>query len=225
MNREPFVVGFYDIYKSPGRVYDSIWDFEKLYPDYVQISMPSLYVGGSGAAVAEKISQIRSQTDTNDIIPWLTPGTYGEFPQRMQRDMILETFCNGGNGITYYKISQADPLELRYIADTIELVRPMEDIIADGIPIADQLSADSEKVKVCGMADGEEALILVSCYDYALPVEATVTWDGVAVPVFDAESGQLVGTTAGFTATVEGANTKLYYAGSEYATVMSNRIE
>ena len=46
--------------------------------------------------------------------------------------MILETFCNGGNGITYYKTSQADPLELAVIAETIELVRPFEEIIADG---------------------------------------------------------------------------------------------
>ena len=206
------------IYAEPGRVYDNIWDFEKLYPESIQLSMPSLYVQGKGADVAREMAAIRSHMDSNDIIPWLTPGTYGEFPQALQRDMILETFCNGGRGITYYKSSQADPMELAVIAATIELVRPFEDIIMDGTPIAGELSCSTEKAKVCGMAAGDEALILVSVYDWSLPVSATVTWAGHDTPVYDLDTGERVGTCgAGFTAEVAEHNTKLYYVGTAYA--------
>ncbi|NLO05604.1 MAG: discoidin domain-containing protein [candidate division WS1 bacterium] len=221
LGRDPFVVGFYDIYAEPGRVYDNIWDFEKLYPRSLQVSMPSLYVQGKGADVATEIAAIRARMKTNDIIPWLTPGTYGEFPQRLQRDMILETFCNGGNGITYYKTSQADPLELAVIAETIELVRPFEDIIMDGSPIAAELSCSTPKAKICGMALGNEALILVSVYDWTLPVEAAVTWAGHDAPVYDLDTGQRVGTAGSFTATVAGDNTKVYYVGDRYADLIA----
>lgn len=218
LGRDAFIVGFYDIYKEPGRVYDNIWDYEKLYPAYIQLSMPSLYVQGKGADVAHEVAAIRGRMDTNNIIPWLTPGTYGEFPQAHQRDMILETFCNGGRGITYYKSSQADPLELAIMAETIEMVRPFEDIVMDGAPIADELRCSTEKAKVCGMAAGDEALILVSVYHWSLPVEATVIWPGRDAPVYDLDTGAQVGTCGeGFTATVDDANTKLYYVGSAYA--------
>ncbi len=217
LGRDPFVVGFYDIYAEPGRVYDNIWDFEKLYPRSLQISMPSLYVQGKGADIAREVAAIRVRMASNDIIPWLTPGTYGEFPQRLQRDMILETFCNGGNGITYYKTSQADPLELAVIAETIELVRPFEEIIADGAPIAAEMSCSTEKAKVCGMGLGNEALVLVSVYDWALPVEATVSWADHDAPVYDLDTGEQVGTAGSFTANVAGDNTKVYYVGDRYA--------
>ncbi|MFP3903436.1 MAG: discoidin domain-containing protein [Armatimonadota bacterium] len=218
LGRDPFIVGFYDIYKQPGRVYDNIWDFEKLYPEYIQLSMPSLYVQGKGQDVAHEMSAIRGRMDSNDIIPWLTPGTYGEFPQVRQRDMILETFCNGGRGITYYKTSQADPLELKIIADTINMVQPFEDIIMDGEPIADQLTCSTAKAKVCGMGDGDEALILVSVYDWSLPVEATITWTDHDTPVYDLDTGEQVGTCGeGFTANVAGHKTKLYYTGDKYS--------
>jgi hypothetical protein len=71
------------------------------------------------------------------------------------------------------------------------------------------------------MADGNEALVLVSVYDWSLPVEATVAWPGHDAPVYDLDTGERVGTCgAGFTAAVADTNTKLYYVGSEYADVV-----
>ncbi len=216
LGRPPFHVGFYDVYRWPERVYHNVWDFDRLYPGSLHLAMPSLYVGGRAEQVAAKISGIRALMDANDIIPWLTPGQDGEFPPAGQRDQILEAFCNGARGITYYWAGQTDPLELKVIAETIDLVRPFEDIVVDGKPIQG-LSADSEKVKLCGMALGDEALVLVSCYKYRLPQRAIVSFAGEGA-VYDADAGVEIPRQAGgaFPVSLQDQQTGLYYIGPRY---------
>ncbi|MFO7947220.1 MAG: discoidin domain-containing protein [Armatimonadota bacterium] len=213
LGRGPFHVGSYNVDAADEGAYHNVWDFQKLYPDWLHFSMPSLYVGGRASAVANKIAACRKAQGTNDTIPWLTPGQDGEFPPDGQRDQVLEAFLNGSIGITYYWRGQMDPMELKVIAETIEMLRPFEDIIMDGEPIADELTCSTATAKVCGMANGDEALILVSVYDWGLPVEVEVSWLEHDAPVFDLDTGAAVGTCDGFEATVSGHRTKLYYTG------------
>lgn len=57
---------------------DGLFDFANLYPELLQIGMPSLYVAGNPLAVASNIAANRAKLKANDLVPWLSTGCYGE---------------------------------------------------------------------------------------------------------------------------------------------------
>jgi hypothetical protein len=146
--------------------------------------MPSLYVAGNQMAVANNIAANRANMDANDIIPWLSPGTYGQYDPPNTRDMILEAFANGARGITYYAYRDFDPLHFKYHAEAIDIVAPVEDIIADGEPIEHLIPLDMN-VKFCGVRLGSEAVILVSNY------QGTGAGSQVSLKMLDGVKGEL----------------------------------
>ena len=80
------------------RLNDGLFSWEHTYPDLLQVAMPSLYVAGNQMAVATRIAAIREKLDSNDIIPWLSTGTYGQYAPPNTRDMILEAFAKSQLG-------------------------------------------------------------------------------------------------------------------------------
>ena len=200
---------------------DGLFAFGNLYPDLLQMAMPSLYVAGNRMAVAGRTSAIRARMQTNDIIPWLTTGCYGEYDPVHTRDMILEAFANGARGVTYYWYGYFDAAHFKYHAEAVDIVAPIEDIFMDGEPLTG-LTCSHDKMKVCGMGRGDEMAVLVSNYRGLVPgTQVTVgTAAPARTPVLDLHSGERVGRTdtkGVFTVVLDNVAAHMYYVGTEYA--------
>ena len=142
---------------------DGLFAFDHLYPDLLQMAMPSLYVAGNQMAVAKSIAANRARMKTNDIVPWLSTGCYGEYEPSHTRDMILEALANGASGVTYYWYGHFDAAHFKYHAEAVDLVAPVEDLFMDGKPLTG-LKCSHDRVKLCGMGVGNEMAVLVSSY-------------------------------------------------------------
>ncbi len=200
---------------------DGLFAWDNLYPELLQIAMPSLYSAGDRMRVAKTIAAQRAQMDANDIIPWLSTGTYGEYEPARTRDLALEALCNGSRGITYYYYANFDPLHHKYHAEAIDLVAPVEDVFVDGAPVRG-LSCDVEGIKLCGMANGAEMVLLVSNYEGAEPG----TQVAIAAPIaaeaelWDLHSGQSLGAVKPgepIRVTLDEITAHAYYVGTKYA--------
>lgn len=103
-----------------------------------------------------------------DIIPWITPGLFGEFPSRLMRDMILQAFFNGSRGVTIYPIGgYCDGLDLKYTSEAISIAAKVEDIIMDGslVDTLRDLTSPDPDLRLTGLQlENGEAAILVSNY-------------------------------------------------------------
>jgi hypothetical protein len=206
---------------------DGLFAFANTYPDLLQMAMPSLYVAGNPLAVATSIAANRACMQSNDIIPWLSTGCYGEYDPVRTRDMILEAFANGSRGITYYWYGHFDAAHFKYHAEAVDLVAPIEDIFMDGKPLTG-LSCNHAKVKVCGMGVGNEMAVLVSNYSGLAPAtKVTVQTPAPArTPVWDLHRGEQIGKTdrkGAFTVAVGSAAAHLYYLGTRYADAVPRR--
>jgi hypothetical protein len=203
---------------------DGLFGFDSLYPELLQLAMPSLYVAGNQMAVAANIAANRARMRTNDIVPWLSTGCYGEYEPAHTRDMILEALANGARGITYYCYGDFDPLHFKYHAEAIGIVAPIEDVFADGKPLTG-LSCSRDQVKVCGMGQGSEMAVLVSNYRGVAPgSKVTIQTPAPArTPVWDLHAGKRIGKTdrkGAFTVRLDSAAAHLYYLGSRYAAAV-----
>jgi hypothetical protein len=202
------------------RLNDGLFAFEDAYPEMLQMAMPSLYVAGNAQAVADYVAANRAAMDSNNIVPWLTTGCYGEFDPVRTRDSILEVFANGGNGITYYWYGYFDAAHFKYHAEAVDIVAPIEDIFMDGKPLTG-LSCSDETVKVCGMGLDNDAAVLVSNY-HGVDAGTTVTVQTSAkagTPVWDLHAGEQVGKTdasGAFTVALTDVDARMYYIGTTY---------
>jgi hypothetical protein len=200
---------------------DGLFAFGNLYPDMLQMAMPSLYVAGSGMAVARGVATNRAAMQTNDIIPWLSTGCYGEYDPAHTRDMLLEVFANGSRGVTYYWYGYFDAAHFRYHAEAISIIAPIEDLFMDGRPL-EGIECSDARVKACGMGMGAEMAVLVSNYQ-GVPAGTEVTVEAGAppsTPVWDLHARQRAGAVApdgAFTVKLDNANAHMYYIGKEYA--------
>jgi hypothetical protein len=208
-----------------GPLNDGLFNFDQLYPEYLQLAMPSLYVAGNQMSVANNISRNRAQMTTNDIIPWLSTGTYGEYEPSRSRDLILEALANGARGVTYYYYANFDPAHFMYHAQAVDLAAPIEDLFVDGQPLTG-LQVDNPKLKVCGMGVGAEKAVLISNYagvaagttvKVTVPVQATTA-------VYDMDSGRQIGQIKPgqpLELKLDTRSTVLLYVGSKYARAVA----
>ncbi|MFA6929471.1 MAG: discoidin domain-containing protein, partial [Lentisphaeria bacterium] len=108
--------------------------FSMIYPQYINMAMPSLYVAGRAVDVHRKIRGNYKRLGTRRQIPWLSTGTYGEFEPEKVEAMVLESLLNGADGITYYCYGDFtdSPLDFFYHARALSMLRPYENLIMDG---------------------------------------------------------------------------------------------
>jgi len=155
----------------------SYWfDYNRLYPDFLQYSMPSYYYSGDAEVIGYEVADVRRAQGSSDIIPWLSPGGDGEFPSKFMRDQALECFLSGCRGITYWSPQQFDGRDFYYHLQAVNLASKIENIIMDGTVIeADKLSCVGQKLPVKGLElPSGEAAILVSSYRDAQAVPTPV---------------------------------------------------
>ena len=180
-------IGSYD--RGPHKTIYQITRFTDEYPAYTDMAQPSLYVAGRVDKVREIVKKCASAMNYNKkLIPFLTAGTYGEYSSELLEPMILESFLNGAGGITYFKFADFDtPEDFYYHAVALAKLRPYEDLIAAGKPVA--VSAAPAGIKTSALQDKNEILLLIGNYDGVNP-QASVTLPAAAAQVVDGANGK-----------------------------------
>lgn len=126
------IIGSYN--RQPRHAKYGIEDFNMIYPAYIDMAQPSLYVAGRAYDVHNNIRDNHKLLKNKKLIPWLTAGCYGEFESYKMEQMVLEALLNGAGGITYYYYNDFtdSPLDFYYHARALSMIRPYEDLIIDG---------------------------------------------------------------------------------------------
>lgn len=168
-----FQAGAYGV--RPGEVYHGVWDWDILHPELHQFAMPSLY-SFRPAPVGDEVRRLRALMTASDIIPWVQPGDLGEMPAEHVRAILLEVLLNGGRGVAYYTSEGFDGADLRAVAQAIAIVQPIEDLILEGelLDLTD-FHCDRAQVRLGGVRCGNQAVLLVSEYDWPGTLECRVT--------------------------------------------------
>ncbi len=155
------VVGLYDS-DPQNAVYNDLFEWKQIYPNIVDIAMPSLYVQGRAQMVQDRIRFDYDAMQSKQIVPWLSAGTYGEFDPALMEPMILESILNGARGITYYHYADFDPLDYYYQAKALAALAPYQTLLQDGKPIPTK--SDNPDLQTTCFASDIEALLLVGNY-------------------------------------------------------------
>ena len=166
------VIGSYN--RQPLHDRYQIESFRRIHPDFIDLAVPSLYVGGRAADVRDNVRGNAKLLKNKNLIPWLTAGTYGEFDSKLIEPMVLEAFLNGAGGISYYKYQDFtdSPLDFYYHASALVKLRPYENLIADGTVF--ELTSSRPEIICSALRRDKEILLLVSNYD-GYPQAASVT--------------------------------------------------
>ena len=88
--------------------------------------------------------------------------------------LILEAFAGGAKGVTVYSEGWFDALDMKFVAEAIKQILPVEDIIVDGKP-TDKVKSLDRKVFVKGIESKKGAVILVSEYS-VVPKESKIEY-------------------------------------------------
>ncbi|MCK5801976.1 MAG: hypothetical protein KAI66_04050 [Lentisphaeria bacterium] len=168
------IVGHYNTYASRP-LYHKVYDFAKAHPQWIDISMPSLYCQGDSLKVHNTIRDSYEIMRRRANIPWLSTGCYGDIVPKTAESMLLETFLNGSSGVTYYCFQDFDtPAEYYYHAKALALLAPFEDLLADGGPT--HLVGSNPLLTYSAYAHpGGEMLLLVGNYQRTPDGKAEIT--------------------------------------------------
>jgi hypothetical protein len=172
------LVGLYNVHATAG-VYEHVYNFDQIYPNYIQLSEPSLYVQNRAQVVHDVIRANYAKLKSNAIIPWLTPGTYGEFPSRYLEPIILESLLNGSRGIGYFMFLDFDPMDFYFHASTLKMIAPYQALIADGKPVP--VVGSNTNLTCSAWGNDKEALVLVGNYARSSDGKISLTFDGKQV--------------------------------------------
>jgi hypothetical protein len=160
-NKMP-IIGSYN-HHAAKPVHHHIVDFNRVYPKYIDMAQPSLYVAGRVKDIHNSVRKNYKILKKKVIIPWLSAGTYGEYPPYKLEQMILEALLNGANGITYYCFEDFDtPLDFYYHAKALAEIAPYEDLIMDGEVL--EPTGSNKQLTYSGIKKGNEMLLLVGNY-------------------------------------------------------------
>ncbi len=168
-------VGFYDV--TPGKIYHQFMRYDELTKSgAVDICMPSCYYSGDAKRMADTIRNTRRQVGSSKIIPWLCGGAGADYECDAinLKYMLLETFLNGAYGFTTWPWLGWDALDMRRLAEVMNMVRPLEDIIVDGEVMTD-LRVSGTHMRAAGLRLGNDAAILISDYYHETLPEAELT--------------------------------------------------
>jgi hypothetical protein len=146
-------------------VYHDVFDWKIIYAKgYVDFAMPSLYVRAQTQTVHKIIADnYRKLGNKRKSIPWLTTGTYGEFPAEKIEPMLYEVFFSGASGLTYFAYQDFDsPLDFFYHAKALKTIQPYENILWNGKLI--KLDTDNKQLSISAWQLDNEMVIMVRNY-------------------------------------------------------------
>jgi hypothetical protein len=126
---------------------------------------------------------------------------------------ILETIAGGAKGFGFWGACPLDAADMKVIAETINMLAPVEEVILNGYPFIG--SSVSGNVFVKGVKSQNKALVLVSEYSRR-PLEAQIIspFAGEHVKIIDLATGKQVASTFSsvqhFTVKMEDNRAKIY---------------
>jgi hypothetical protein len=151
---------------KPGNLYSHFFSLDSLLDHNIMtIAQPSAYAAGDALVVAETVKNVRAVTGKSNIITWLSAGFNVDFecePVEF-RYCLLENFLNGASGFTMFTWYGCDAMDMKELAEAMRMVVPVEDIIVDG-KVIKGLKTSNPAVKICGLVNKDEKLILLSEY-------------------------------------------------------------
>lgn len=201
------LIGSYD--RKPVQAVYAIERFRDIYPENIDLAMPSLYVAGMANLVHDSIRKNYMMLKSKSLIPWLTAGTYGKFPPEKMELLVLEALLNGGCGITYYRFSDFDsPLFFYHQVRALSFLRPYETLIAEGAVAPVEI--DNTKLTCSALKREREMILLIANYS-AAPPETTVRLPVPAAKVTDIRTGQSIRAEHSFKAAAEKDSYALYH--------------
>jgi len=165
--------GLYDVTAMPSK-YD-IFDFEEIFPKYIQFGQPHMYFGGDVERIHHRLRENYEVLQKRALVPWLTGGTFGEYPSHKLEAIILECFLNGASGITYYRYDDMDPMDYFYHAVALKTLAPFEELLKEGKGI--EMASSNERLTCSAFGTDGEALVLVGNY-----AETPQTQTGISFP-------------------------------------------
>jgi len=185
--------------------------FSEVYPKYLNAAQPSLYVGGHPEVIHKVIRANYRKLGKRDIIPWLSPGCYGEFDSELVEPIVLEAFLNGSRGIWYYSFGDfADsPLDFYYHARAIAKLAPHEELLIRGK--YGEIAGSNSRMFYSSVSDEKEALILIGNYFRANPATSVnLPFDTVG-SVRDLDTGKLLPASKELTLEVQPGKFRLLH--------------
>ena len=185
------LIGLYGVHRRT--VYHQFMRYEELAAvRAVDVIMPSYYVSGDAWRVGAALAKLRAEHGSSRIIPWICGGAGPEYEAEgiQQKYILLEIFLHGCMGFTTWPWMGWDALDLKYVAEVMNLVTPIEDIIVDGIPDK-TATTDQRHIRVAALARGGEKAILLSDYFHEHLVACTLAFDSPEdAALFDLATGQ-----------------------------------
>jgi len=139
---------------------------------------------------------------------------------RMMKYQLLEVLASGAKGLFFWGYTALDALDMKYIAEVVKMVKPVEDIIMDGEPIKEGKIRDLNKnTFVKGIKSEKGTIILVSEYSQ-IPKEANIEYKVKGRNyVIDLDTGKVIAElTPGkplFKVTLDKERARLFYVGGK----------
>jgi hypothetical protein len=155
------LVGLYNS-DPQNKIYDAIFQWDKIYPGLIDIAQPSLYVQGRAQVIADRIQFDNKTLGNRQIIPWLSTGTYGEHDPKFVEPMVLEAILNGARGLTYYWFGDFDPMDFYFHSKALKTLAPYEKLLRDGKPISYQ--GDNPNLHYTAFGSPSGVLLMVANY-------------------------------------------------------------
>ncbi len=185
-------IGFYA--NNPGvPVYHKVFKWISIFTKgYVDFAMPSLYIRGNAKVVHQVLeNDYHKLNNKRKSIPWLTTGTYGEFPARKIEPMIYEVFFSGASGFTYFAFQDFDsPLDFFYHAKALKTIRPYEDILWNGKFI--DLKSNSKGLTISAWQLKNEIVLMVRNYSSKEALTANILLPFQEAEIRNIQTGKTV---------------------------------
>ncbi len=157
----------YSAFSPPNEIYSEFLRGEDLLKAKILSGIsPSAYTKGDANKVAEIVRGIRAYLGNADIFTWLSAGGCipdDEYDAVEFRYTLLENFLNGAKGYLILPWYGLDADDLREHAIAMNMLVPVEDIIAGGT-VMNFLNTSDNRVKICGLQKNNEKLVLLSEY-------------------------------------------------------------
>lgn len=186
--------------------------FSRIYPQHINISQPSLYVAGRAHDIHRVIRNNYRELKKRVTIPWLTTGTYGEFPPFKVEQQVLEALMNGASGITYYCYTDFidTPLDFYYHALALARLRPHENLLMDGEVLLDPKGSNPDMLYSAVKSDNEMLLLAGNYFNATEATSFTLPWN-TAVDITDLKTSTTQPAQGTFTFNVGKSDFALYH--------------
>ena len=186
-----FRFGQYDVFAGQKaerkNAYHHTWDFDRNYPQFLNMSMPALYTAGLFDVNHRRIRSQYEKVRKNWVVSaWVTPETYGYCAPEKMEHLVFEHILNGGNIMLYGIYDFYTPLQMYYFAKALTTLDKYVELLKNGQP---DLTFDCKNKQLAGtrFKSDKEELIYIANYSSFDTENVTLKLSGTAVNVSTGE--------------------------------------